>query len=412
MDYLEGGEVFREKDVVRKVVPLWRGEEIPFIKSLTGKPIRDDNKNPNRPRVPAKDWILMSKQVCAIFAGQDYKPKERKKEPVKPINLFIPSFDLIQTKAIDLNIKITAQRLKQPAKTWSAIALEVIKKQKNLPIRPNFLSTEERLWLKNLRNNGIRILTEGWLDISRWEKQADKKSKLIWQKVNGINAAIRLHDHILGRYNLDELPKIGNIEEIILRTNELLTGWLETNMVAKQKIQKELTGVILQLEKCRNEFKTEVKEQAKKILPFKDASDRINPGAMAARTIGALNRLTKRLSELGIVMPFIAMRKELLIFEKRRLDTLILKATKSLRLIRCHPVFNGKKIAEHEPKILIIRINKILSLLNTALISPCREQAEQAKLFLENAKKFIRSERFNQAGDLLKISLEILKSKF
>ena len=411
MDYINGGKVFRdEKGMVFKVVPLWQGKEIPFIKPLGEKPIRDDLANPDRPKIPAKDWFLMFRQVCATFAGQAYKPKERK--PVKPINLFIPRLDLIQAEATDLNIRITANRLKHPAKTWNEIALELIKKQKNLPIRPQFLSIEERIWLENLKNGGIKILTEGWLEITRWEKQANKKPKLVPQKVKGINSALHMHDHILSKYNLGELPKISNIESVIYQANELLTNWLETDVVARQKIQKELAGVILQLEKCRNEFKMAVKEQAKKILPFKDASAKINPGAMAARTISALNRLAKRLNELQIVMPFIAMRKELLVFEKQRLDALILRATSSLRLICRHSVFNNKRIAEYEPKILIIKMNKTLSFLNTALIFPYREQAEQARLFLENAKESMRAKQFGQAENLLKTSLEILESKF
>ncbi len=409
MDYLKDGEVLRDKNgEVHRVAPLWQGKEVPFIKPPGKKPVRNDDGNPNRPRIPAKDWILMSEQVCAIFAGKNYKPRKTKKEPVKPLNLFIPRLNSIQARAVELNAEIIADRLKHPTKTWSAIAFELIKKQRDLPIKPNFLSSQERLWLENLRNSGIKILTEGWLEISRWEKQAGKKPKLILQKVKGINSALRLQDHILDKYNLGELLKISSIEEIIYRANELLIGWPETDIVARQKIQKELAKVILQLEKCRNEFKKEVKTQAIKILLFKDASGRINPGAMAARTMAALNRLTKRLNELQIIMPLIAMRKELLIFEKRRLENLILKAAKSLRLIRCHPVFSGKRIANYEPEILIIRINKTLSLLNTVLIFPYREQAEQARPFLENTKKLIRLKRFDQAKNFLDIALRIL----
>lgn len=412
MDYIKEGKVFRdEKGMAHKVVPLWQGKEIPFIKPPGRKPIRDDCKNPDRPKIPAEDWFLMFNQVCAIFAGKNYKPKKRKKKPAGPMDLFIPRIDLIQAEAIDLNIKITAHRLKHPAKTWREITLELIKKQINPPIKLQFLSIIERIWLKNLRNGGIKILTEGWLEIPRWKKEANEKPKLIPQKVNGINSALRMHDHILSKYNLGELPKINNIEEVIYQANELLTNWLETDLVARQKIQKKLAGVILRLEKCQNEFKVEVKEQAKKILPFKDASAKINPGAMAARTISALNQLAKRLNELQIVMPFIAMRKELLIFEKRRLAALIQKAANSLRLICRHPVFNNKRITEYEPKILITKINKTLNLLNTVLIFPYREQVEQAKLSLENAKKSMCSKQFSQAGNLLKTSLEILESK-
>jgi len=423
MDYIKGGKVFRDKDetVVGVVVP-WGWQDIPFIKLSGKKPVRNDYGNPNRPIIPREHWVPMHRQVCAIFSSQTCRKKGKEtvdKPAPKPVQLpeiVITKYGSIRKEANMLNKMIADYFTRHPSKNWDKSAFEVIKAGKNLPIRPYYLSEIEKQWLENLKNCGVKVLTEGWLNITRWDKQVGQKPRLVPRRVMGINSALRMQDHILDVYRLDkedglgELSKINSIQEIIYQAKDLLIDWQNAGPREKEKIQKQLALVILHLEKCRNEFKVNAKKQAKKALPLKDLLGRINPGAMAARTIAALNQLTKRLGQLQIIMPFIAMRKELLVLEKRRLDASVSKAVGKLRAVSRHPVFNGQGIAQHELRILAIEINKSMSFLNTAWISPYWEQANQAKLFLSNAKKFIHSKRFAEAGKTLNIALSILET--
>jgi len=137
--------------------------------------------------------------------------------------------------------------------------------------------------------------------------------------------------------------------------------------------------------------------------------NRINPGAMAAETVLALNQLAQRFAELRIIMPHAAMRKELLIFEKWRMDVIVSRAKNETTLLSRHAVFKGKPIYEHEPDIIEKKINYVLYAIQNLWVSPYYEQAEQTKLFLNQAKKNIRSNEFLNAGKMINTALEILK---
>ena len=150
-----------------------------------------------------------------------------------------------------------------------------------------------------------------------------------------------------------------------------------------------------------------------KAILFSDRLGKLNPGAMATRTISALSQLTSRLNEIQAIMPQIALRKELLILEKRRLKNQIAKAKTKLKLIRLHPVFKKKKqkISKYEPKFLIMGINKTLSLLQSIWIYPYYEQAYQTRFYLEKTKRLISKKNYTKANVVLNQAYEILKTK-
>jgi len=405
-------KVIREKGKVIEVLTRPEGKEIAFIKER-GKVVRKDKDKSYHPFVSDKIYAEMYKQVQSVFAGSK---KKKTKQIKKAKKIYTHREDKIKHEAKQLNEKIIDYRNQHPAKSWTEASFEVIKSFKNAPIRPQFLTKAKRQWLDNLKSCGVQILTEGWLEISRWDKQINKKPRLIKQKVTDHNFAIRMQNHILDEYKLNqkkyqgELSKLATMEEIIQKANDLLTDWPKVQPEKKNEMQKELACVILRLEKCRNEFKIEARSQIKKASMLKDKLNRINPSAMAARTIAALNRLNARLNELEIIIPHTAMRKEILILEKRRLDTAISKAAKKTLEIFRHQVFHGKAISQHEPKILETNINKALYFLNDIWMSPYWEQGEQAKLFLGQAKKFISMNRFAKVKTALKETLNILGS--
>jgi len=303
------------------------------------------------------------------------------------------------------------------------LAHKIIKKEKSTPIELAKMSREERQWYENMQSAGIRILSDGFVEIPRWEKTGKRAASplRIRQKVDGINSAIRMQDNILDIYrteekgSLSEFSKLESIQEVIENANGLLTSWRSAKPEDKKDLQMKLANVVLQLENCRNEFKVAVKDQSDKVLGFKDRLGRENPGALAARTVAALNNLAKRMNEMQLIMPIIAMRKELLILEKRRSSGAMNRSAAYLNGITNHSVFHehptkppASRINDNEVVELDKRIGRALHLLGTIHALPYSQQAEQAKSCLVNKAKghFTSKKRLLDNLDYAKATLE------
>src|SRR4030042_1078733 len=311
------------------------------------------------------------------------------------------------------------------------VAHEIIKKEKSAPIDPAKIPKEERPWNENMRNAGIHILSDGFMEIPRWDKTGKNTSSplRIRQKVDGINSAIRMQDNILENYRaeekspLSEFSKIESIQEVIEYANELLISWRNAKPEDKKDLQMQLADVVLQLENCRKEFKVAAKDQADAIMKLKDSLGRENPGALAARTVAALNNLAKRIDEMQLVMPIMALRKEVLILEKRRCVGALNRSAAYLTGISRPSVFHdhpikppASRINDNEVVELDKKIGKALHLLDTIHALPYSQQAEQAKFQLINKAKrlFMSKKKFvdnlGPAKEALEETIKILKS--
>lgn len=271
------------------------------------------------------------------------------------------------------------------------------------------ISEENKLWYENMRNAGIRILDGGFLEISRWDNTGKNfgKPKIMKQKVDGINSAIRMQDHILGLYRSEdenkknEYSKVESMQEVIEYANDLLNRWGMVKPEDKKEMQQKLADVVLQLEKCKNEFKLEVKDQAEEVIKLKDKLDRENPSALAARTVASLNNLAKRMNELQLISPLIALRKEVLILEKRRSEGIIRKAEGLLSGVVHHSLFslNSKtapeaRINDYEIDVLDRKLGQVLNILESIYVAPYFQKAEQVKFFILNKiKKNFRTKK-------------------
>ncbi len=291
--------------------------------------------------------------------------------------------------------------------TVGEVAHEIIKELPNKRFYTGNLEPSEQQWLENMQDGGIRPLTEGWVEISRWTKIPSERPQLVKQKVDGLNSAIRMQDHILEKYDTDkaqgegEYADLESIEEVIERANQILLRWKEASQEEKDELSQEVTGVILQLERCRNEFKLRTKEQMEKVIGFKDSKDRINPTALAARTISALHAVGKRIDELQAITPSIAFRRELLVLEQRRSESSIRKAAAQVALVLHHSVFSSSghkgpesSIRLDEVRYLEREVNKALHYLDTIFYAPYKQQADQARLSLmQRVKKHLGSKK-------------------
>jgi hypothetical protein len=287
-------------------------------------------------------------------------------------------------------------------KSEATVADEIIKEEavRYLP----FSQVPEVLqpWYDNMGKAGVRILEDGFLEIRRWDggPVVGGKRMPLRQTVDGLPSAIRMQEHILNGYHsdnterTDEYSKLESIQEVIEYAHELLNNWNSADETDRKILQMQLADVVLQLEKCRNEFKVETKDQAQAVMALRDSRGRENPGALAARTVAALNRLGERFEELHVIAPQIALRKEILELEERRIEGVLRKANSQLTVIGRHAVFAPQTVAgspvlirDYEVEVLKRKCNQVLYELSTIHISPYLQQARQAAFFIERDVK-------------------------
>lgn len=280
-----------------------------------------------------------------------------------------------------------------------------------------FSTKKQEEWYKLLHAAGIVPLTEGWLKIRRWIKEDRSRLKISWFKLPNIDNAIRMQDHILEKYRTDnvkkksELSKIRNVEELITYANSLLSTWSSLDKKLQKNVEYTLTEVVSCLHKCRNEFLKKTKDQSGKASKIIDSRGRVNPGAMAARTIAALNSIVERMNQLEIIIPFIAMRRELLILEKNKMISEINLVKKSTIVATKHIAFTSKAT---KPQIvnLGIKIGQLINQLEQIHISPYFDQVCLAGEHLKKAKLALNKYHFMQSKEYLLIAVNIMEHKF
>ena len=290
-------------------------------------------------------------------------------------------------------------------KSASELAAEIIKEEA-APIPYRAIPEEQQDWQRNLNAAGVRALQDGFLAVTRWDNtgQYREKPKRLTQTVEDLPAAIRMQDHILNNYrgetkeSKSESTTLESIQEVIAHTNHLLNEWKVADADTKKELQTQLAEVVLQLEKCRNEFKVEARSQAEAVLPLKDSRGRENPSALAARTVGALNSLTERINQMRLIAPQIALRKEVLILEQRRQEKALRQAHSALSGVIRHRVFINKpnstpedRINGHEVTILDNKLGQALHELESVYAAPYQQIATQARFFISRIKGLFRS---------------------
>ena len=298
--------------VVKTRVFCQDGSELIFIRSDEGEIVREQSMG--KYWINDLDYAKIYRQVYAIFNPSKLRAEKIKARTTKEERLI--------KQAQWLYLRITNYKTKHSC-TWTKAAFEIVKALPNYPRQFGWLAEEERQWLGNLKNAGLTVLTEGWLEIRRWERTIEKNPKRVVLKVKGINSALRMQDHILEHYRID-------------RPNQK--------------------------------------------------------------------------SELEMIMPVIALRKELLIFEKRRLQTTVNRAATAIHGITRNEVFIGKSATDNQLFWIKKSLFKILSNLTTVWLSPYWEQAEQAKNYLEQALGFLNRSVFDRAETNLLTAYDVLKT--
>jgi hypothetical protein len=309
-------------------------------------------------------------------------------------------------KIVEEAVLINAQALKHQASRRKPISIdEAIKAVIKARIKKEIPFESLDIWKKQIYRTGIRFMKDGWFVVTRSEKKGNVL-KIIRQKVPDIDTVIRMHDHALEKYRgsvESEFARISNAEDAILEANRMLVGWNKLDYIERKEIEKRLVGVILFLEKCRNDQKQEVKRQIELVTKLRDQRDRINPGAMAARTIAALNALGRRFLQLDLVIPFIACRRELLILEKERSEARFARLANLAvsiygKLFRInHSHFITRELKELRIDLAVKDIEEIKSHLARFITSPFLAIAVQADFVFSQAQIAIKKGDYEEA---------------
>lgn len=271
--------------------------------------------------------------------------------------------------------------------------------------RPNNLRSVNRRFLAAVDNKrfdtldkcGVRYLRQGWIRVNRFitENGVVRPSPL---HVPDIDAAIRMEGHILDYYGgtenkPGEFAELTTFDAVIRTANNLLVVYKNSSIAKREVINEQLVRVILRLEHCRNDEKVEVFEQLREVAAFEDSLGRVNPGAFAARTVAALNRLASRFQEMRIIQPIIALRRELLIFEKRSFEYQEKQVGIMLRNL-IHRIYNDSGAVKN----LEGNFGRILYFTGFLWPSPFYERGKWADAHLLAGKK---AARLNQADKAL-----------
>jgi hypothetical protein len=290
-------------------------------------------------------------------------------------------------------------------KTDQEIAGEIIKDNARNLFPYKGFSPEAQTWLRNMSIAGVKVLEDGYIEVRRWDNTGKHfgKPKRMLQRIDDINAAIRMQEHVLEGYvtrvekkggqKEDESDRLDSIEEVIEEANTLFLEWKFAKPEEKEEMKQRLARVILTLEKCRNEFKVRTKEQAKSVLRMKDSRGRNNPSALAARTVAALNNLQMRLQEIQDIAPKVALRKELLVLEKRRNEKLCFKAVAKLRFILRHVFFsrNSPVLRDADVTGLTGKVKEAKELLREVIVEPYKSRRNQALFFIATIENLLKT---------------------
>jgi len=274
--------------------------------------------------------------------------------------------------------------------------------------------SELKEWWYNLGLAKISVLAGGWVKIMRWEDASGQEPRPIPQKIYGIYSALRMLDkHILRQYKMirprGEIAKLEHYADVINQANLLLTNWGGASDNERRDIQHKLIELVLQLESCRNPHKKNIGKEVETVAQYQDARGRINPSAMAAKTVNALGQLAFRFEELHIIIPKMALKKELLTLEERRMSAAVKRAKTEISFMLKHRAFSGKSYQEPELAIMAERMNFVRKNLKGNLITPFREQSSQGRYYLEQAKGKLLKGDLVQTKKLLETVLNILK---
>ena len=407
MDYQIVSVKRNEKKIAYEATFVFEGVQISFIPVIvrTKKIAKESCRQylyggeltPEKTKLPSFIVLKMKDQAWAIFF-------KGKKKTIKKIT--VPNETLIIMEAQMYNERIDFLIADQPKKTRKELVM-IIQKSYSESIQVNeskfkHLNYFQAKWLFEFSKNKIFIDQDGLIVVNK--KKGSKDIKTIYFN---INSAIRLQEHILDDYfspaekTCGELSKIDHYKNLGKEINELLVNW-KNSSIDKDSLKEKIAYLAKQFTLSRNELKIDSKKLLDSITGLKDSLDRENPPAFATKTVAVLNKMEKRINDIENISSFIEKRKEVLTECRAEMKVEKMRATKDLitlihiRNFAYYSDVNG------------IKINKIITTLDSLFIENFSSQKNQAVFYLQLAKGCISEVR--KAKKYLRTALSILQS--
>jgi hypothetical protein len=257
---------------------------------------------------------------------------------------------------------------------------------------------------------GLSILQEGKIGVRFWKR--DKRGKLVPEeaKVQDIDKAIHMQENILETYrgksfegDLNEVDLAYLAQEIFRLASSLFLNWKKVNFNERKEVQKKLQDLVGFLKRCFNPQKLDIKDQAEKIAILEDSLKRKNPSALAARCVGAMNDILKRLQGIDSIVLKVSWRKNLLLDKKNNLEKqklIIINILEHLLKMRLSNILG-----------YMYGIDLVISFLNEANIKPFAPNSIKAKIILRETKTCYKvlnwEDLFTRISSALKLIKEI-----
>lgn len=377
-------EVIRDKTTGKALKVIRNDFDKPIIHEMVNGEVTRVDKGI---RLPAEEYAIIKKQAAGILRGK------KKNKTAQAREKKTKQFASEHKEAEDINAEIEKYTAKHKNVSRAEAMKEVLRQEEQAEINVGL-----HKWREHFLSAGIKFLNNGWVALSFWAERTKKKVKK-WKGLTDIFAAIRSQEHTINFYVAadGEQKKMFTIKEVLEQANTLLTAWLKATTEEKTDANKKLFTALKLLDGCRNEYKNQICDQLEIIIGFRDNLGRINPGAMAARTISAMGKLYKRLEEAEIIPAKAMLRKKMLEWEKERLDILFNFCFNQINLFSRHQAFFGKGLNETQATVLDNKIKQTIELLNTVFSSPYWERSNAAKERLFVAQKALKSHNMAKA---------------
>ena len=242
---------------------------------------------------------------------------------------------------------------------------------------------EENSRLDLLKEFRCYVLENGKLLILRSEK--GKNISMIYKD---LDAAIRAQREMVNRY-IGENESVEGSEmfrmfsgiSIIHEVKNILFDWNSASDEDIKRAQDFMKKTIENLSRCRNDYKVNCLEQIKSSVTIKDSTGKLNPGAVQARTVSAIDNLEKRKKRIPELAKFVAFRKEVLMLEKKQMQLNIIDAAFSLKFI-----LNSNLEFFRNKEVFYTKINQVLYLLQSVWLNPYIDIIVEVKKNLQEAK--------------------------
>ncbi len=254
------------------------------------------------------------------------------------------------------------------------------------------MAPSDVVWFQTFQRYGLRIMEGGRL-------------RFAGQILHDIGSAVRQQGHILDGYlrqqgsKRGECAELNSLRRLFAEVDRCCDQWSRYTPRARKSLERKMVAAVLSLDLCRDEFKRYVRDQVDAIAEFQDDAGRENPGVVRIKLAQATQRLAQRISLIDSVVARTAVRQELLVLERSRMEQCLDSALAKVRAAASCQVFRAESDEAAFRSVLSVsaldyltRVTGIaLYYLGDIYVTPYYEVSRAAMTLLKEVRTLIRS---------------------